>query len=331
MEPLIVVIPDTAAGRMASSLAELTACARRLAAESGGSIKAVLVGGEAAALERATAGTGGAYPALAVVVPGLEGYNGDIFRAALCEVLAPMAPRYVLAAHSSQGLDFAPALAVGLHAACITGVESFHSEEGALVFVRPVYGGKFAAHLRSTAATTVLTIQPGAFKPDGDPPPGEIPVEIRTLSGLASRSHLQGVKPSPAGAGGIAEAEVLVAAGHGLGGPENLELIRRLAACFPKSAVAGSRIACDLGWLEYRRQVGVTGATVSPKLYIACGISGALQHVAGMRSSGFVVAINKDPAAAIFHHADVCIVDDLMRFIPAFLEAASGSAPTTAF
>ena len=119
---------------------------------------------------------------------------------------------------------------------------------------------------------------------------------------------------------GITEAGVIVSAGQGLGDKENLDLIYQLAALFAKSAVAGSRIVCDLGWLEYRCQVGVTGATVSPQLYIACGISGALQHVMGMRNSEYIVAINKDPAAAIFQVADICIVEDLTTFIPAFIE-----------
>ena len=119
---------------------------------------------------------------------------------------------------------------------------------------------------------------------------------------------------------GISEADVIVAAGQGFGEEENLELARQLAAVFPKSAIAGSRIVCDLGWLGYGCQVGVTGATVSPRLYIACGISGAVQHVTGMRGSGFIVAINKDPAAAIFQMADVCVVEDLITFIPILLE-----------
>ncbi len=120
---------------------------------------------------------------------------------------------------------------------------------------------------------------------------------------------------------GITEAGVIVSAGQGLGDKENVDLMYQLAALFTKSAVAGSRIVCDLGWLEYRCQVGVTGATVSPRLYIACGISGAVQHLVGMRNSEYIVAINKDPAAAIFQIADICIVEDLTTFIPAFIEA----------
>ena len=119
---------------------------------------------------------------------------------------------------------------------------------------------------------------------------------------------------------GVTEADVVVAAGHGIGDRDNLDLINQLASIFAKSAIAGSRIVCDLGWLEYGCQVGVTGATVSPRLYLACGISGAIQHVTGMRGSEFIVALNKDPAAAIFQVADICVVEDLITFIPLLIE-----------
>ena len=119
---------------------------------------------------------------------------------------------------------------------------------------------------------------------------------------------------------GITEAGVIVSAGQGLGDKENVALLYQLAALFTKSAVAGSRIICDLGWLEYRCQVGVSGATVSPQLYIACGISGSVQHVMGMRNSEYIVAINTDPTAAIFQTADICIVENLITFIPTFIE-----------
>ena len=140
------------------------------------------------------------------------------------------------------------------------------------------------------------------------------------MPGPAFKTRSLGIKQAEADTSGISEADVLISAGMGIGDEENLEFIYALADLFPKSAVAGSRIVCDQGWLEYKCQVGVTGATVSPGLYIACGISGAVQHVSGMRGSGFIVAINTDPAAAIFHTADVCIVEDLKTFIPAFME-----------
>jgi electron transfer flavoprotein alpha subunit len=113
----------------------------------------------------------------------------------------------------------------------------------------------------------------------------------------------------------LADADVIVSAGRGIGRQENLSLIYRLASVFSRSAVGGSRPVCDAGWLQYKQQVGMTGATVTPKLYIACGISGAMQHVSGMRGAGFIVSINTDPNAAIFNVSDVCIAEDAAEFL----------------
>jgi electron transfer flavoprotein alpha subunit len=125
------------------------------------------------------------------------------------------------------------------------------------------------------------------------------------------------------------DAEVIVAAGMGIGQREHLKWIDRLASLFPKASVGGTRLVCDRNWLGYDHQIGVTGATVAPALYIACGISGAAQHRMGMRGAGFVVAINSDPHAPIFAEADVCIVEDLVAFIPQVIKACrSDEAPT---
>jgi electron transfer flavoprotein alpha subunit len=227
---------------------------------------------------------------------------------------------YICVAHTSQGLDFAPALAVVLDADCITGVEDIVEKNGEICFTRPIYGGKIVAHLSPKAKTSILTIQPGIFKPmdSGLQAPGAI--DIKSMIYEPHKSVSLGLKQAAADTSGIAEAKVIVAAGRGIREAENLEIIEQLAEVFPRSAVAGSRIVCDMGWLEYKCQVGVTGATVTPELYIACGISGAVQHVSGMRSSGFIVAINTDPAAAIFQVADICVVEDLTTFIPILIE-----------
>ena len=121
---------------------------------------------------------------------------------------------------------------------------------------------------------------------------------------------------------GLSRAKVVVAAGRGVGEEENLDLLRRVAGLFSSAALAGSRPVCDLGWLSYGQQVGLTGTTVAPRLYIACGISGARQHTVGMQGSGFIVAINSDPQATIFNLADVCVKEDLAAFLPALLEQA---------
>jgi electron transfer flavoprotein alpha subunit len=163
-------------------------------------------------------------------------------------------------------------------------------------------------------------MQPGIFKPDQQSDQKSGRVVIRKVAAKAHQWRSMGVKQVAMTAKGIAEAEVVVAAGQGIGDKDNLDLINQLAAIFAKPAIAGSRIVCDLGWLEYGCQVGVTGATVSPQLYLACGISGAIQHISGMRGSDFIVAINQDPAAAIFQVADVCVVEDLKSFIPVLIE-----------
>jgi electron transfer flavoprotein alpha subunit len=321
MPPEIVVIADTAAGAVQPATYELLACARLLSRIEKASVRVIAVGAAAESMAAEIARTGRC-DVTALVVPGLNEFNGDIHRRVLEVVLGENRPRLICAAHSSRGIDFAPGLAARLGAACISGIESIAVENGRPVFIRAVFGGKFAARVTTSAAAVVLTILPGCFRAEPPENAGAGRVEKRRLACPPSRSRTTGVQRPEAVEGGIEEAEVIVAAGKGIGDPERLDLIRGLAGLFAKSAVAGSRIACDQGWIEYRRQVGVTGRTVCPKLYFACGISGAVQHVMGMRGSGFVVAVNTDPTAPIFREADVGIVDDLTEFIPEFLRQA---------
>jgi electron transfer flavoprotein alpha subunit len=209
---------------------------------------------------------------------------------------------------------------VRLGAACITGVERVFREDDHICFTRAVYNGKIMAIINPVAAPMVVTVQPGIFKPPrlDHTTPGT--VDIRTVSLPPQRTRSKGIKRAKQEDSALSEAEVIVSAGRGIGSKKNLDLISRLAALFPRSAVGGSRPVCDLDWLEYKQQVGITGATVTPTLYIACGISGSVQHQSGMRGAGFIVAINTDPDAAIFNIADVCIVEDLTTFIPSFIE-----------
>ena len=255
----------------------------------------------------------------AVQCAKMSGYNGELYLRVLTEYLAANPPAFVCIAHTSQGLDYAPALAVKLNAACITAVGDVLDQAGGVAFTRPIYGGKLLARLQPTSPTSVLTIQPGVFKANKDSPDPKGKVSILSTSARNRQSRSLGIKSADTDTAGISEANVIVAAGRGICEKENLDSIHQLASLFTKSAVAGSRIVCDLGWLGYPCQVGVTGKTVAPRLYIACGISGAVQHVMGMQSAEFIVAINKDPSAAIFQTADICVVEDLTAFIPAFI------------
>jgi len=316
----IVVIAEHGDGRVKPVTYEIIAFARKLQRCAGlDGLQVLLLTDETDQPARVVADRAGV-DVTVLQIPGLTGYNGEIYTRALAEFLAKRPAAFVCTAHTSQGSDYAPALAMKLGAGCFTGVGQIVAREGNLGFARPMFGGKIVARLRPVAKTSVITIQPGVFKPDANAviTPGN--VKFKPYSTGSRNTRSLGVKPADADSGGIGEARVIVAAGRGIGEEENLEMIHRLAALFSKAAVAGSRILCDMGWLEYQRQVGVTGATVSPRLYIACGISGAIQHVMGMQRSEFVVAINKDPSAAIFQVADICVVEDLTAFIPTFIE-----------
>jgi electron transfer flavoprotein alpha subunit len=319
MKQTIVVIVEHYSGQIKPVTHELVSCARRLQQHTASAIKAVILDAEPARLAREMADTWG-LEVSAVRIPQLTTYNGEIYKSVLADLLRELKAAYVCIAHSSQGTDFAPALAVKLNAACITGVEDILDVENRTCFARSIFGAKAMAHVRPEKDISILTIQPGMFRPQkpDEPVPGRVTHRSFNCKSLKTRSR--GIKQAEADMTGITEAGVIVSAGQGLGDKENLDLIDQLAALFTKSAVAGSRIVCDLGWLGYRCQVGVTGATVSPQLYIACGISGAVQHVMGMRNSEYIVAINKDPAAAIFQVADICIVEDLTTFISAFIQ-----------
>jgi len=319
MQPTIVVIAEHSAGQIKPVTHELVTCAKRLQQNTALAIKAVILDAEPARLAREMADTWG-FEVSAVRIPQLTAYNGEIYKSVLADLLRDLKAAYVCTAHSSQGTDFAPALAVELNAACITGVEDILDIENRTCFARSIFGAKAVAHVRPENDLSILTIQPGMFRPQKPDKPVFGRVTHRSFNCESLKTRSRGIKQAEADMTGITEAGVIVSAGQGLGDKENLDLIYQLAALFTKSAVAGSRIVCDLGWLEYRCQVGVTGATVSPQLYIACGISGAVQHLMGMRNSDYIVAINKDPAAAIFQVADIGIVEDLTTFIPTFIE-----------
>jgi electron transfer flavoprotein alpha subunit len=190
------------------------------------------------------------------------------------------------------------------------------SEEGRLGFLKPFYGGKINAWIKAETDGAVLTFESGYFKGEQGLPGRVGTWAYKKVAPIAPLSEMLETLPAPGTGADLRAAQTIVAAGRGVGKPENLERIRTLAAQFPRSAVAGSRPLCDLGWLQYNQQVGQTGATVSPRLYLACGISGAYQHVAGMKDSGFIVSINRDSRAAISNWADLCVVEDLETFVP---------------
>ena len=230
-----------------------------------------------------------------------------------------LAPVLAADPHVDPGIRLPAEVHGGLHepphAVLVEDLEGIVVVDGGIAFNRSIMGGKLQASVQPTTDVTVATVQPGMFSraQEGS---SHGKVEIKTLELFTDRVRPLGIKAGPGGASNLPEAKVIIAAGRGVPQKENLDLIFDLARHLPHSAVGSSRPLCDAGWLEYSHQVGLTGTTVSPELYLAIGISGAQQHIVGMHGAGFVVAINTDPYAAIFNHADVCIVEDLEQFLP---------------
>jgi len=315
MDGSIIIIAEQSGGQIASITYELFSAAEEISKYRPLKIKMVVLGADLDKPCQQIASFSGR-SVVGIQNPHLATYNAEIYKNVLAGLLPELNPVFILLGQTTRGLDLAPALAVRLEAGCITGVEAVFEEAGEVCFTRSLYNGKIVQDVAPAAPVTIVTFQPGAFRAKETSSPADGPIEIRTSTVAPEKTKTLGIRKARQEDAGLAQAEVIVAAGRGIGKQENLDLIERLASLFPRSAVAGSRPLCDQNWLEYKKQVGLTGATVSPKLYLACGISGAVQHTVGMQGAGFIVAISTDPNAAIFHIADVCVVEDLMTFIP---------------
>lgn len=235
-------------------------------------------------------------------------YNPDLHKQLLLQVIEQEKPDYVVFVHSSYGWDLAPRVAASLKAAQV-------SEIVALVdggFEVGCLNAKMRRTVKPKTALAVLTIQAGAFaaKQGGAP-------QVKPVAATAdSKLQFSGYEPAEPKDVDLAKAEVIVTAGRGIGKKENVALIHSLAKALG-GELGASRPVVDAGWVEHSHQVGTTGQTVSPKLYLACGVSGAIQHLAGMKKSDFIIAVNKDKDAPIGEIADVLVVADLLQFVPA--------------
>lgn len=248
--------------------------------------------------------------------PSLAYLNAELIRQALIRIVP--ADSIVLAAHDHFGIDLAPGLSIKLDAAFVPDVQAIEPvKPGILRLVRQEFGGQISAHVQCDVSSgAVITVRPGAFKPiAGAPINGTIvdkSAEIGTLS--AKRRYLETVL-AESGDVDITKHAVLVSVGRGIQEKENIHIAEELAEALG-GAVSCSRPVVDAKWLEKSRQVGTSGKTVKPKVYMACGISGAFQHLAGIKGNPFLVAINKNPKAPIFQVADVGVVADLLEFLP---------------
>ena len=254
--------------------------------------------------------------------PALASYTGESLGQALGQFIPQLAPVAVLAAHTPQGKDLAPRLAAALDAALATDCIQVSFNDGQVTVRRPVYAGKATAEVEFTDdSLKVITVRPRTVKaPELDaarsaeviPVAVELPEQKTVLKEIIASDN---ARPD------VTEAAIIVTGGRSLGSAENFSVIENFADSIG-AAVGSSRAAVDAGYRPYRDQVGQTGKVVSPQVYIACGVSGAIQHLAGMRTSKHIVAINTDPDAPIFQLADYGIVGDLFEVVPLLAEAA---------
>jgi electron transfer flavoprotein alpha subunit len=243
------------------------------------------------------------------------------FCAAVAQAAQQIEPRFILGAASSMGRDFLPRVAarlgVGLAQDCI---EIHVTDEKQLECIRPIYAGKAYAKVRLLMSPGIATLRPNVFPQNTSPARKAEIVDFKPLLNPENiRASVKSIQTSAGQKQELTEANIIVSGGRGVKGPENFPIIEQLADALG-GALGASRAAVDAGWIDHQHQVGQTGKTVSPTLYVACGISGAIQHLAGMSSSKYIVAINKDPEAPIFSIADYGIVGDLFAVLPVLTE-----------
>jgi electron transfer flavoprotein alpha subunit len=311
----IIAILEQQDGCIKKSSFEVASLAASLAQAGGHDVLALVVGNEISNLEMAA--QFGISRIIHSKHEGFTRYSASGYKKAILEIVKQEQGEIILLPNTSFGKDLAPRLAIRLNAGILMDcIELSINEKGCLQGVRPIYAGK--ALLESATATecSVATVRPNIFKPVENQVTGQINVVAPASPDL--RYKTTEVKKA-AGKLDVSEADIVVSGGRGMKGPEHFHLVEELAASL-NGAVGASRAVVDAGWRSHQEQVGQTGKTVSPTLYIACGISGAIQHLAGMSSSKYIVAINKDKDAPIFSVADYGITGDVFEILPVLTE-----------
>lgn len=314
----ILVFCEHQNGKIKKTSLELLSKAQDLSQSLGGKITALLVGTGLESLVNNLA----AYQAKVVVLaehPSLELYNTLAYTQAVCQTIEQLKPSLVLATASPLGKDLFPRVAARLKSGLASDCTDIRVEEGKLIARRPIYSGKALVDVAFNTPIQMAITRPNSF-PVKNPQLGLTAETVRLNIDLGLlRAPMKERAQGEGGKVDLTEAEIIVSGGRAMGNPENFKILRDMALVIGAS-VGASRAAVDSGYAPHDMQVGQTGKVVNPKLYIACGISGAIQHLAGMRTSKVIVAVNKDPEAPIFGKADYGIVGDLFTIVPLLSE-----------
>jgi len=316
MAKKILVLGEVRDGALRNVSFEAIAAAKQIA--DGGEVVGALLGDQVAELAKELIAYG-ADRALVVEHPHLKTYTSDGFSQALLALVEQEKPEGIVIGHTSLGKDLSPKVASRLQAGLISDVTEIEGTGDDALFIRPIYSGKAFEKVKIKEGFVFVTVRPNNIAPldrdesrTGDVQSVSVDIKnLRTIVKEVVRNATTGVD--------LSEAKVIVSGGRGVKSAEGFEPLRELANLLG-GAVGASRGACDAGYCDYAMQIGQTGKVVTPDLYIACGISGAIQHLAGMSNSKVIVAINKDPEANIFKVADYGIVGDLFEVVPLLIE-----------
>lgn len=319
---MILAITEQQDGRLKKVSWETIAGAQHLAATAGGEPVVVAVAGGSVGDAAQEAAQAAVDRVVTIEHPALDAYTADGFVLALSQAVTALAPSAVVLAHTYQTRDFAPKLAARLRRPILTDVVAIRAADGRPVFTRLVFQGKLAADVVPEGGVPYLvTLQAGAFRADAAARRADAatiePMPV-TIDAAAVRQRPEAPFREAQAAIDLTQAERIVAVGRGLKTQDRLPIAEQLAGLL-KAELGASRPICDAGWLPLDRQVGSSGQTVSPKLYVALGISGAIQHAVGIKGAKTIVAINKDADAPIFEMADYGIVGDLFEIVPALI------------
>ncbi len=311
----ILIVGEVQNGQLLEATLELVTLARNV----GGELSSLVIGSGVAAVAEELSKKGGGKVLLADDA-FLENYTVDAYTQVICKAIDAESPDLVLIPNTSSGWDVAGKLAAKLDTGIATDVIRIEEDGGDLVFIRRMFNAKFDARLRLAGPLRIATVQPGACEAFEGTEAGS--VEALDVSGLESRTKFVELRQAPAGGHDLTKAEFVISGGRGLQKPENFEQLLKPLVEALGAQMGASRPVVDAGWLPHDYQVGTSGQIVSPKLYIAIGISGAIQHLVGMKNSNYIIAINKDADAPIFEVADLGVVADLFEIVPALTEAA---------
>lgn len=318
----ILAVAEQRDGALRSVSFEVVSAAREVADSMGGDVHAALIGPPGCEGLAPELGRYGAASVHVAADEAFSSYSADTFAATLAAHITDAGYAAVFFPASAMGKDVAPRVAARLDLPLATDATALDVEDGELVVTRPILAGRAFARLQIDAPTRLVSLRPNTFAASENAAAGTVQPLAATVNDADRRAVVAGVSAAAAGRVDVAEAPVIVSGGRGLKGPENWHVLEALRdALGPQTALGASRAVVDAGWRPHSEQVGQTGKTVSPSLYIAVAISGAMQHLAGMRSSGTIVAINKDPDAPIFKVADYGIVGDAMEVVPALTAA----------